>query len=429
MPDQWLSASQAAARLGVKPETLYAYVSRGLLTSQPVGKGRRGSRYDRAEIERLAARARRGGRAGALEVLVDTGLTLLEPEGRLYYRGWNVTDAARVASYERVAEWLWTGVDDGEPPPWRCSEHALEVATACTTHLPDSATLVDRMRVAIAAVATTDPLRHDRRPEAVVMAGRALVAALVDCLPRLGSGAKSSIPALDVGSRPSPQLDRSAPVVPIVGSSALGWGVGGHQHRAGAFGGPRISGFHLGRARGRQHLGRSVSGGADGLGRVGRSPPRCPLRVSPGAAGRGERGDVGGGSRRSTTSIRNDGPGARPRGLSGRRSTGDRAVGGARAGPATSAAVGGRAGRHQGRRRAQSTAAQCRPGLGRSVHVPRPRARTPGRRSSPWLGARGGWPMPSRSTSTGCGSGPRAVYVGPAAARGRRATGHLKARA
>ncbi len=198
MPDQWLSASQAAARLGVKPETLYAYVSRGLLTSQPVGKGRRGSRYDRAEIERLAARARRGGRAGALEVLVDTGLTLLEPEGRLYYRGWNVTDAARVASYERVAEWLWTGVDDGEPPAWKCSEHALEVVTACTTHLPDSATLVDRMRVAIAAVATTDPLRHDRRPEAVVIAGRALVAALVDCLPRLGSGAKSSIPTLDV---------------------------------------------------------------------------------------------------------------------------------------------------------------------------------------------------------------------------------------
>ena len=128
MPEQWLSASQAAGRLGVKPETLYAYVSRGLLSSHRVGQGRRGSVYSRAEVERLAARARRGGRAGGLEVLVDSGLTLLDPEGHLHYRGWDATEAAVVASYERVAEWLWTGTDAGEPPGWTCGGDTLDVA-------------------------------------------------------------------------------------------------------------------------------------------------------------------------------------------------------------------------------------------------------------------------------------------------------------
>ena len=32
----WLSAEAAATRLGVKPQTLYAYVSRGMVRSEPV---------------------------------------------------------------------------------------------------------------------------------------------------------------------------------------------------------------------------------------------------------------------------------------------------------------------------------------------------------------------------------------------------------
>jgi citrate synthase len=185
--DQWLSAAQAAERLGIQARTLYAYVSRGLLTSHPVPGGGRSSRYPRAEVERLAARSRGGTtRAGALEVIIDSGLTLLDPAGRLFYRGWDVADAARAASYERVAEWLWTGIETGEPPTWRAQEPALEAARAVTAGLPPGAGLVDRMRVTAAAVGITDPLRHDRRPEAVAMAGRSLISALVDSLPWAG---------------------------------------------------------------------------------------------------------------------------------------------------------------------------------------------------------------------------------------------------
>ena len=56
-----LTTEEAARRLGVKPETLYAYVSRGQLTRHRA-PGERRSRFDRAEVERLAGRARRGRR-------------------------------------------------------------------------------------------------------------------------------------------------------------------------------------------------------------------------------------------------------------------------------------------------------------------------------------------------------------------------------
>lgn len=180
---EWMTAEQAASRLGIKPQTLYAYVSRGLVQSQAVPGPRRARRYNRSEIERLAQRRRSGGRAGGLELLIDTEITLLEPAGRLYYRGWDATHAARTTSYERVAEWLWVGEDEGEPPAWVASAEASEIAAEVTTPLPPTANAIDHLRVAAAAIGTSDPLRGDRRPEAVAIAGRSLIATLVDCLP------------------------------------------------------------------------------------------------------------------------------------------------------------------------------------------------------------------------------------------------------
>ena len=188
--ESWLSAAEAAARLGVQAQTLYSYVSRGLLQSHPT-PGRRASRYQRSEVERLAARSRSGGRperVGGLEIVVDTTLTLLDPAGHLYYRGWDVTDAARTATYERVAEWLWTGQDGGEPAAWVSRPEALAAVRQATAALTSGATLVDRMRIGAAVAATTDPLRHDLRPQAVVGVGRALVSTLVDGLPPAGAG-------------------------------------------------------------------------------------------------------------------------------------------------------------------------------------------------------------------------------------------------
>ncbi|MGW5360433.1 citrate synthase [Actinopolymorpha pittospori] len=200
---RWMTTAQAAELLGVKPETVYAYVSRGVLTRHR-GADRRSSRFDRIEVERLAKRNRRGGRAGALEVVIDTELTLLDPEGALYYRGRDAIELARTASFEDVAELLWSGstasgvagsgsagsevagsgsAGSDRGGAWRAGEAAVLVGRRAQEALPASTRPIDRVRVAVATLAAADPMRDDRRPAAVTATARTLVAGVVDCLP------------------------------------------------------------------------------------------------------------------------------------------------------------------------------------------------------------------------------------------------------
>jgi citrate synthase len=176
-----MTSEQASRRLGVKPETLYAYVSRGLIRSERV-PGQRRSRFLRADVERHAARSRTGGRAGGLEVVVETELTWLDPAGRLAYRGWDVAEAVEEATFEEVASWLWTGERD--PSPFTAPDEVVAVARLADAEgLPP----VDRWRAALPRMRVADPLRGDRRPVAVQATGRTLLAALVDSLPLLGA--------------------------------------------------------------------------------------------------------------------------------------------------------------------------------------------------------------------------------------------------
>ena len=176
-----LTAADAARRLGVKPQTLYAYVSRGMLTRHRAEDGRR-SLFERAEIERLAARSRRGGRAAGLEVIVDTSITRIDPEGGLYYRGQDATKLARERSFEEVAELLWDSEE--EPSSWTGPPFNGETGR-----------LVDRIRVTVALAAAADPLRNDLRPPAVRHTARSLIAAMVDGLPRVSEPVDASIAA------------------------------------------------------------------------------------------------------------------------------------------------------------------------------------------------------------------------------------------
>jgi citrate synthase len=196
-----LTATDAARRLGVKPETLYAYVSRGMLTRHRAEDGRR-SLFERAEIERRAARSRRGGRAAGLEVVVDTSITRIDAEGALYYRGQDATRLARERSFEEVAELLWDGDatrgDDaaargGVTVPWIVSGGSADAAPGAT--VARRARLVDRIRVIVALAAAADPRRNDLRPPAVRHTARSLIAAMVDGLPRLSEPAGTSIAA------------------------------------------------------------------------------------------------------------------------------------------------------------------------------------------------------------------------------------------
>lgn len=110
----WMSAGEAAGHLGVSRQTLYAYVSRGLLRPDKLA-GARASRYRRAEVERLAA-ARRGARnpRQAARATLDWGLPVLNSaltlvrDGRLYYRGQDALALAESAALEEVAALMWS---------------------------------------------------------------------------------------------------------------------------------------------------------------------------------------------------------------------------------------------------------------------------------------------------------------------------------
>jgi citrate synthase len=185
-----LSTAEAAARLGVKPATLYAYVSRGLLGRERSPDGRT-STFDPAEIDRLArpGRARRG-RRPASDLVVPSGLTAID-QGLPWYRGVAVTDLAATRTFEEVAEWLWTGQlpessAEAGGVPWRAGEAALDAGRRAQAALPATALPLERIRVIAAALAAGDELRLELHPAAVAAAGRSLIAGLVDCLPHPG---------------------------------------------------------------------------------------------------------------------------------------------------------------------------------------------------------------------------------------------------
>ncbi|WP_028534096.1 citrate synthase family protein [Paludibacterium yongneupense] len=110
----FLDSAQAAERLGISLQTLYAYVSRGLIRPHSVDAGTRKSRYLEDDVERLSRRNRRSRKPKeAARAALDWGMPVLESaitlieSGRLYYRGIDACQLARQHSVEQVAALLW----------------------------------------------------------------------------------------------------------------------------------------------------------------------------------------------------------------------------------------------------------------------------------------------------------------------------------
>jgi citrate synthase len=178
-----LSAAEASRRLGIKPETLYAYVSRGLLRRRRSPDGRR-SWFEPAEVERLAERSRQPSGRSARLLGIESSITSIQGGG-YRYRGVDATELARDRAFEEVAHWLWTG-EAGREPAWRADERAVAVGRAAQATLPAATLPLERLRVITAAMATVDELRLQLDPSAVIAAGQSLIAGMVACLPDAG---------------------------------------------------------------------------------------------------------------------------------------------------------------------------------------------------------------------------------------------------
>lgn len=105
----YLSAGEAAAELSVSPATLYAYVSRGLVRSEP-GQTARSRRYRADDVRALKNRRApmvegQGLKAGDLPVL-DSAVSTITEAGPIY-RGVYATTLAETATFEHAATLLW----------------------------------------------------------------------------------------------------------------------------------------------------------------------------------------------------------------------------------------------------------------------------------------------------------------------------------
>lgn len=131
----WLTSTEALARLGSKPQTLYANVSRGRITARPDPEDSRKSLYSSEDVERLAKRTR--GRRSARVVAEETvkwGDPIFPSSlstivgGRLYYRGQDVVALSRTASLEDMATLLWDGEWQGAFAPPKAAAGGIAAA-------------------------------------------------------------------------------------------------------------------------------------------------------------------------------------------------------------------------------------------------------------------------------------------------------------
>ena len=111
---EWLSRDEALATLGVRPQTLYAYVSRGLIERRAEAIDPRRSEYRGDDILALTKRRARGRRTASIaasamawgEPVIPTRISTVT-HGQLIFRGRRAVELADSATLEEVAALLW----------------------------------------------------------------------------------------------------------------------------------------------------------------------------------------------------------------------------------------------------------------------------------------------------------------------------------
>jgi citrate synthase len=185
----WITMEEARQLLGVRPQTIYAYVSRGQIGACPDQLDPRRSLYRKEDVLALAKKKQTGRKRETLAVntifggepSIPTAISTFSA-GRLYYRGKDVVSLAETATLEDVATLLW---DSSHALVFPCRERlfpeitsarscafvslASAVATGHSTHgrtskvLYDEATsLVASLAASFGAAAEPGMLLHER---------------------------------------------------------------------------------------------------------------------------------------------------------------------------------------------------------------------------------------------------------------------------
>jgi len=178
-----LSATEAAAELGVSTATLYAYVSRGQIRSVSSETDRREKRYLVDDVERIKSRrlSRRPTAPGSSPAwMLETSLTDIR-DGTMSYRGIDVTTLVRNSSVGDVAALLWTG-DAKRASQLFSSRAKIPSSWASLTKGVDELPPAERLQILLIAAAEEDPSAWDLRPAAAARTGSAILQIITEAI-------------------------------------------------------------------------------------------------------------------------------------------------------------------------------------------------------------------------------------------------------
>lgn len=179
----WISAEAACAALGVRPQTLYAYASRGRLEARADPADPRRSLYRAADVAALTARK---GRSRKVSDVAAAAISWGEPvlasaittvaQGRLWYRGRDAIALAETETLEAVARLLRGG-------------HGAALKRSDRPDPPRAGDLRTRAYLALAARAGADPPARGRNPLTLAVEAATLLDIVADAVAgEAGSG-------------------------------------------------------------------------------------------------------------------------------------------------------------------------------------------------------------------------------------------------
>ena len=178
---EWMDSKTACTMLGVKPQTLYSYVSRHNVRVKTDPRDARASLYSRFDIEHLTQQARRSrAREDIAQAAIRWGDPVLRTsisevrEGSIWLRGRRIESCAREMSLESVAALL-------------CGFEVVDCPPASDTFSGTSA--FSRALKALAhETETAKPLHDLNRTEACQETGRLLSVVTTACLGQSHNG-------------------------------------------------------------------------------------------------------------------------------------------------------------------------------------------------------------------------------------------------
>lgn len=185
---RYLSADEAADALDIAKNTLYAYVSRGLIRSEPADESRRTRRYRADDIQQLKRTKKlKQDPMTAARTALDWGLPVLESaltlidDGTFYYRGEDACRLARTHDLEAVAPLLWDTDAD------RVDLDAVDLPVEPEALAPSDASPLDGMQMLLPRAQAAAPGAYDLSKSGVVRTGTCLLSLLTALVERSAS--------------------------------------------------------------------------------------------------------------------------------------------------------------------------------------------------------------------------------------------------